>query len=211
MGSQINLKSDRGFLFFSIEVWGIILIVLISLFLILSLFDFSKAYLIFHILSQKRIYLLFILVILIFIEASYLYYNYKIKPTLNKAYIANKEFIPQGKGTSSKSATLYLYYTTWCPYCKQIKKNSPDSNDNSTDGAWSKLINYISVDNKNKINGVEIKFVEIDCDAEPLAASQFPGPVEEYPTIKMVYNKKLYNFQAKPTFKRLKDFVNEVL
>ena len=211
MGSQINLKSDKGYLFFSLEAWGIFLIVLISLFLILSFFNFSKAYLIFNILSQKRIYLLFILVILIFIEASYLYYNYKIKPTLNKAYIANKEFIPAGKDKRSKSATIYLFYTTWCPYCKQIKKNSPDSNDNKTDGAWSKLVKYITDDKKGKINGVEIGIVEIDPDSEPLAASQFPGPVEEYPTIKMVCDKKLYNFQAKPTFDRLKDFVNEVL
>ena len=46
-----------------------------------------------------------------------------IKPGLNKQFIENREFVPedQDQNRQPKVATLYYFYTNWCPYCKKAR------------------------------------------------------------------------------------------
>lgn len=92
-----------------------------------------------------------------------------------------------------KIATLYYFYTTWCPLSK---KANPE---------WEAL--------QTKTNGVvkdvNIVFKEVDCDQDAALADKFN--VTGYPTIKLVYNGTTYEYDAKPNRDTLLQFLNSVL
>ena len=131
-------------------------------------------------------------IILIFIGISIYYYNHFVKPKLNQIYVDNKEFVNK-KEKNSDPSTLYFFYTTWCPHCKVAKPH------------WKNL--------KEKTGGVvketKIIFKEIDCDTDTDTAEQFK--IEGYPTIKLVHNNKIYNYDAKPNTDTLYQFLNSVI
>ena len=134
-----------------------------------------------------------IIISILFLSLSIYYYTRIVAPNLNKKYVPNKEF--KGlKGEPPKSATLYYFYTTWCPICKK------------SDIEWGKL-DYPGAD--HVINGVNIIFKKIDCDKDPTTADKFE--VTGYPTIKLVYDNKTYEFDAKPDEETLLKFLNDIL
>ena len=134
-------------------------------------------------------YKIIIIVATIFVALSIYYYKTIIEPKLNKKYISNKEFIPPDD--ESKTATLYYFYTTWCPQCK---KASPE---------WK------AIQSTDTVKGVNIVFKEVDCDSDPATADQFN--ITGYPTIKLVHDDKTYEYDAKPNKEVLLKFLHEVL
>ena len=135
-------------------------------------------------------YKIIILIVAIFLAISAYYYIKIVKPNLNKKYVPNKEFIHE---EPQKTATLYYFYTNWCPLCKKAKTE------------WDALKN----DTAGTVKNVNLVFKEIDCDEDSATADRFN--VTGYPTIKLVYDNKTYEYDAKPDKNILNQFLNSVL
>lgn len=118
--------------------------------------------------------------------ALFIYFN-TIKPQMENVYKANKEFIKDGQ---SDEATLYLFSVDWCPYCKKAKP------------IWDNLKNEVG----DNVNGVPVVFVEVDCEKEKELANKYK--IEGYPTIKLIYNGQIIEYDAKPDVSTLKEFLN---
>ena len=59
------------------------------------------------------------------------------------------------------------------------------------------------------VKGVNIVFKEVDCDSDTTTADEFN--ITGYPTIKLVYDDKTYEYDAKPQKEVLLKFLHEVL
>ena len=145
--------------------------------------------------SNKKSILILLLVICIFVALAIYYYKRIVQPKLNTKYIDNKEFIPANSDDENvqESATLYFFFTTWCPHCKVAKPE------------WQSL----QTTTQGEVKGINIIFKEIDCDKDAGTADKFS--VTGYPTIKLVYNNKIYDYDAKPTKDTLVQFLESVL
>ena len=137
-----------------------------------------------------------ILVVIIFIGvAIYLYYYYANKPTTD--YHANGE---QNKGSTqnSKEAELLLFYVDWCPHCKTAKP------------VWNDMRN--EYENKT-INGYKVIFTEVNCTEETAEVEQMMNKynIEGFPTIKLLKDGQVIEYDAKPSKETLSQFLNTVL
>ena len=138
--------------------------------------------------KNKKFWLILFL-LFVFICAAIYVYNSFVKPRMNASYVANKEYI-QKQETSGKSADLYFFFTTWCPHCKTAMP------------IWEKL-----KEQTTSVNGVTINYIEVDCEKDPTLAEKYK--VEGYPTIKLAYNNKVIEFDAKPDLDVLNQFLNQ--
>ena len=60
-----------------------------------------------------------------------------------------------------------------------------------------------------KVNGVRINFMEVDCDKDTATANKFK--IEGYPTIKLVNNGRIVEYDAKPDSDTLQQFLKASL
>ena len=151
-------------------------------------------------LSANAKYLAIAVVVLAAISGI-LYYviSQNMVPGLNK-------FFQQSQGTSvtangqdtggpgDKSAQLYLFKVDWCPHCKKAKP------------VFDEVEKEI---NSRPINGYIVSFKTIDCEAEPDMADKFK--VEGYPTIKLVKDGEVIEYDAKPDKEKIIEFLTTVL
>jgi thiol-disulfide isomerase/thioredoxin len=145
------------------------------------------------VVSKKNIFIL--LIVLIFLVVAIYIYRRYISQKLNKnKYVANSEFSPEGTNKPTEIVTLYFFYTDWCPHCKKSKP------------IWNSLKEEL--ENK-EFKGVNINFVEVDCDKEPALAEKFN--VQGYPTIKLVKGNQIIEYDAKPSRDTLMEFLQTSL
>ena len=125
------------------------------------------------------------------------YYTYKQYTDGKTTFHANRENIPEDQN-SNKTATLMLFYVDWCPHCKTAKPE------------WELL--KTEYDGKN-INGYTINFIEYNCTNESAEISQLIDKysIEGYPTIKLVKDNQIIEYDAKPTKSTMEQFINTVL
>ena len=140
-------------------------------------------------LSKKKTLILWssIACILLIFIAYFIYKNYlfnKIKPN----YVENKEFT----SNNIDSVELYFFYTDWCPHCKSAKP------------IWEDLKN-----NTSMVNNVKINYIDVNCDNEKELAEKFN--IEGYPTIKLVKDNQVIEYDAKPDKETLIIFLNKFL
>ena len=127
----------------------------------------------------------------VFIVIGIVYYYKIVYPKyINKKYVDNREFIP--KDSKSNEATLYFFYTDWCPLSK---KAEPE---------WKGF----KEDTSGSYDGVALTYIEVDCDKDPEVADKFN--INGYPTIKLVYNDKIYEYDAKPDRGILSKFLSDI-
>lgn len=102
---------------------------------------------------------------------------------------------PDGIGdTGGKNAQLYLFKVDWCPHCKSAKP----------------IFDDVEKEIKGKpINGYNLSFKTVDCEAEPDMADKFK--IEGYPTIKLVKDGEVVEYDAKPDKEKILEFLNTVL
>lgn len=145
--------------------------------------------------SFKYFMILFVITMIFLVAAIYTYRRY-VSPKLNKAYVANSEFLPEGSGPENlnNSAELYFFYTTWCPHCK---KSMP---------VWQNLKSEL--DGKS-MKGVTLSFIEVDCDKDAALAEKYN--VQGYPTIKLVKGNQVIEYDAKPEKDTLMEFLQTSL
>ena len=125
-----------------------------------------------------------------------IYYIFLIRTS---SYTANRE---KTNGDSSvgngKTAELMLFSANWCPHCKTAKP------------VWTEL----SSDYEDKmINGYRIIFTNVDCSEESGEVEKLMDKykVEGFPTIKLIKDGQVYDFDAKPTRTALEQFLNSYL
>tara|TARA_Y100000591_G_C21749929_1_gene654172 strand:+ start:231 stop:791 length:561 start_codon:yes stop_codon:yes gene_type:complete len=153
----------------------------------------------------------------VFIGVSIYVYLYYIKPQFDKTFVENKEFITEGSETSSslvqeKGATFVLLKTTWCPYCKNLLKKGVKSDDS---GVWVQITSgQNNMTGKKTKSGHTIQFYEIDGDDKDAVESfekQYNVKVDGYPTIYLIKDDQIIEFDAKPTVESIKNFVESTL
>jgi thiol-disulfide isomerase/thioredoxin len=143
-------------------------------------------------LLSYKMFLLILFITVIFLIASIYTYKRYVSPKINKAYVANKEFI--NDPNTEKVADIYFFYTTWCPHCKKAMP------------IWKSFKDEIG---ENKVKGYRINFLEVDCDKDQELAEKFN--ISGYPTIKLVNGNQTVEYDAKPDKDTLMQFLNSSL
>ena len=140
--------------------------------------------------------LLYLLVVLILISVVY-FFIYKPLVSKKAAFTANRENNSKDDN-SNKTATLMLFYVDWCPHCKTAKPE------------WDSL--KTEYEGKT-INGYTIGFVEHNCTNESAEVEQLMDKykIEGYPTIKLIKDNQVIEYDAKPTKTTMEQFLNTVL
>ena len=143
--------------------------------------------------SISPTYISIIVISLVFISiALFYYFNYMAPKT---TYKPNSELNNTG---TSKSAELLFFYADWCPHCKTAKP------------IWEEL----KTEYKTKtINGYTIIFNDINCSEENPETEKLLNQynVEGFPTIKLLKDGQVIEYDAKPTKATLVQFLNAVL
>ena len=140
--------------------------------------------------------ILIIIAIISFIFLAGFYYYYYIVPKMESSYKPNSEQVQIG--TNSKTAELLFFYAEWCPHCKTAKP------------IW----NDLKSEYENKIiNGYQVQFTEINCSTETAEVEEMMNKynVEGFPTIKLLKDGQIIEYDAKPSKDTLVQFLNTVL
>ena len=148
-------------------------------------------------LSSSTIFYI-VIAILFIILAIYLYYQY-IKPATNPNFTANSEYNQINSGANgSGEAELMFFYADWCPHCKTAKP------------IWDEVRQQYQ--NKT-INGYNVIFTEVNCTTETAETEQMMNKysIEGFPTIKLLKDGQIIEYDAKPTKATLDQFLTTVL
>lgn len=138
-----------------------------------------------------------VLVIILAVIGYVMYQNYS-QGALNTANKANRENITGGSNSSGKEAEIMLFYTDWCPHCKTAKPE------------WEQVkAEY----NGKQIHGHTIIFTEVNCTNESPDVERMMNTykIEGYPTIKLVKDNQIIDYDAKPSKATLTQFLNTVV
>ena len=124
------------------------------------------------------------------------YYTYKQYATSKTSFHGNREHIPKDIN-SNKTATLMLFYVDWCPHCKTAKPE------------WDTLKSEYE---GKTINGYNLSFIEYNCTNETAETAELMDKysIEGYPTIKLVKDNQIIEYDAKPTKSTMEHFLNTV-
>lgn len=169
-------------------------------------------------------FLMYIAIVALFVGIGYLIYVNYIAPRISPSWIANDEFDQKekdeislapsesggggggGGGSVTKGqAQLYLFHTKWCPYCKKLWP------------IWDNVKNELD---RKIFNGFQLSFVEIDGDKQEADLNYFEAEflkdaekkkVDGFPSIYLIKENQVYEFEAQPTGENLKEFVKSVL
>jgi len=135
-----------------------------------------------------------IAVILLILVILYVYQQY-IAPKMNPDYVANREW-DKSPSDSTSEIDIMLFTADWCPYCKKAKP------------IWEEFHN--TYDGK-VVNGYKINVKTINCTNDNDANVQNlldKYKVEGFPTIKLIKNGDVYDYDAKPDKESLKQFLD---
>jgi thiol-disulfide isomerase/thioredoxin len=142
--------------------------------------------------------LIIIGVVILFAIVAGLYYYYYMAPQMKAKYQPNSEQVQEGESGNGSTAELLFFYADWCPHCKTAKP------------IW----NDLKAEYENKtINGYKVVFTEINCSEETAEVDKMMNQynVEGYPTIKLLKDGQVIEYDAKPSKETLTQFLNTVL
>ena len=99
---------------------------------------------------------------------------------------------------SESSAQLIMFTTDWCPHCKVAQPE------------WNKLVDDYE---GQLINGKPVIFTQYNCttETEDITALIAKYEVKGYPTVKLLTNGQVIDFDAKPTEDSLLQFLKASL
>jgi len=141
-------------------------------------------------------YILGITILSIFIYVTYWSYNtFYLKSASNKK---NKFSDVANANRRNKESSILFFHVDWCPHCKTALPE------------WN---NFKSQNDGKEINGYIIKCVDMDCTNETSdvtrAINQYN--IESYPTVKMLKDEQVIEFDSKITANTLNQFVTTML
>lgn len=144
-----------------------------------------------------RPYLFKLMILILFVIFAYAaYYGYHsiyLKRASKFSNVANS-----GGSSSGNVATVYMFHVDWCPHCK---KALPE---------WN---SFVSAYDGKEVNGHVIKCVDVDCTKESSEVTSIIDQynIESYPTIKLVKDDKVIEFDSKISQNTLEQFVNTMV
>lgn len=141
--------------------------------------------------TDWRVWGVVLATLLIVAAGVYTYFTY-IAPTLNPSFIPNNEYVSEGDAVGD--VELFFFFTEWCPHCQKAKP------------IWESLKR--EVDGK-LINRHRVILREVDCDKDEKTADDFG--VKGYPTIKLVKDGQVIEYDAQPDKDILIQFLNSSL
>lgn len=158
----------------------------------------------YSLLSSSKFWMILVAILLFLFVAVFVYNKY-VAGVLNPNYIANNEFPSEitegesgdGKGTSEDSGPeveIIIFTVEWCPHSKKAMP------------IWEELKEKY---NGKRFNGYKLTFVEVNGEENPGMADKYK--VEGYPTIKMLKNNQVIEYDAKPSVAHLTEFLNSTL
>ena len=153
-----------------------------------NFFEYFKIFII-NTLSDRSYMLLMLLVVIFFITLLLLLYNSYIKDIISKKHVLNSEYV---NNVNKQDEILILYfYTEWCPYCKQ---SMPEIN---------RFEEHIRGENDSA--NYNITLTKIDCEKQSTIADKYK--IQAYPSIKLIYKNKVYDYDARTNKANLIQFM----
>lgn len=140
-----------------------------------------------------------VLAVITFLSIGIYMYQMYSKPKSSTNYSANNEHtVSNNGGGSGSQAELLLFYADWCPHCKTAKP------------IWEEL--KTEYDNKT-IKGYTILFTDVNCTTESPEVEKLMNTykVEGFPTVKLLKDGQVIEYDAKVTKDTLEQFLNTVL
>ena len=141
-----------------------------------------------------------IVIFIIFTVIVVMIYRQQIASLFTTGYKENGEHKQSGTGPNSanKDAELMLFYVDWCPHCKTAKPE------------WDQV--KAEYEGKS-INGYNLIFTEINCTNESPEIENIikKYKIEGYPTIKLIKDGQIIEYDAKPSKAMIIQFLNTVL
>jgi thiol-disulfide isomerase/thioredoxin len=137
-------------------------------------------------------YILFTVMFIIFLSVGVFWYNRQKSQTQNRF----KDVANQNR--RNHETPMYFFFADWCPHCKTAKP------------IWNELKDEYQ--NKT-INGYSVVFTEVNCTTETPEVEKLMNQykVEGFPTIKLLKDGQVIEYDAKPTKETLNQFLNTVL
>ena len=158
----------------------------------------------YSLLSSSKFWMILVAILLFLFVALFVYNKY-VSGVLTPDYIANNEFPSEmnegGSGGDRESdedsgpeVELIIFTVEWCPHSK---KAIP---------VWEELKEKY---NGKRFNGHKLTFVEVNGEENPEMADKYK--VEGYPTIKMLKDNQVIEYDAKPSVAHPTEFLNSTL
>jgi len=135
--------------------------------------------------------LIVLLSAIVLVGVSYYFYNNYVLPRIQPSFVQNNEFVKDDKNSE---AEIMLFYVDWCPHCKTAKP------------IWEEVKEKY---NGKNINNTTLYFKEVDCEKNEDLADKYN--INGYPTIKLVKENEIVNFDAKPSEKTLTQFIHSTI
>lgn len=138
--------------------------------------------------------MIIVAIILFVVIAVYYYFNYMAPKA---KYQPNSEHVSENS-SNGQTAELLFFYADWCPHCKTAKP------------IWNDLKS--EYENKT-INGYKVVFTDVNCSEETAEVDKMMNQynVEGYPTIKLLKDGQIIEYDAKPSKDTIIQFLNTVL
>lgn len=148
---------------------------------------------------RKHVVSITILVVILLAISIYVGIHY-VQPRLNQIYQPNREFdnkVHPSDPNNIPNVDVLFFFVNWCPHSRHAKCN-----------AWD----IVSEKYHGKIiNGSKVFFKLIDCEDDENAALVQEHNITGYPTIKLVKDNGVVEFNAKPTESSLTSFLNSAI
>ena len=126
-------------------------------------------------------------------------YNKYVAPKLNPNFVANREFT-KTEPTDGGPTELFLFYATWCPYSKKVLP------------IWDSLKEKYD---RKVINKYSVVFKEFDGDKQEKEideiSKRYKKKIDGYPTIILIKENEVIEFDANPTKDNLEEFLQRTL
>ena len=146
--------------------------------------------------SSKK-FLIIIILISLFLGAAFYVYNNYIAPRLNPKFVSNREFT---KEEAVNNTELYFIFADWCPYSKKVMP------------IWDNLKEKYD---RKKVNNYAVIFKELDGDKNESEiddfSKRFNKKIEGYPTIILIKQNEVIEFDADTTKENLTAFIEKTL
>lgn len=146
--------------------------------------------------KSKWTYFIIIVVLAALIMLAVYVYNTTLKSELKPEYVENKEFIDEGE---SNDVQVVFFTVDWCPHCK---KSLP---------IWRE---FCSKYHDKIMNGYTIKCETFNCTDDKdniVKRTMDKYNIEGFPTIKMIKNDEVYDYEARPTMEHLEEWIRVTL
>ena len=146
--------------------------------------------------KSKWTYFFFAAMIVVFIGLAIYVYMKNLKGQLSPDYVENKEFIEKDE---TNEAQVVFFTVDWCPHCK---KSLP---------IWKEFCEKY---NTKIINGYTVSCETFNCTDENdniVKRTVDKYKIEGFPTIKIILNNEVYDYEAKPTMEHLEEWLHVTL